>query len=59
MNFKYHSNSMFQYLLDAFYHLRFGKKKRDLRQIVRMACSVIGFAFSTTAFIEYILDVQK
>ena len=50
---------MFQYLLDALYRLPFGKKKRDLRQIVWVACSVISFTFCPTAFIEYILDVQK
>ena len=39
-NLKYHSNSMFQYLLDALNRLSFGKKIRDLRQIVWIACSV-------------------
>ena len=50
---------MFQYLFDAFHPLKFGMKIRVLRQIVRMACSDIGFTFCPIAFIEYLLDVQK
>ena len=50
---------MFQYLLDAFYPLQFGKKIRVSRQIVWIACSVIGFTFYPIAFIEYFLDEQK
>ena len=57
--YKYNNNSMFQYLLDAFYCMRFRKKIRDLHQNIRMARSVIGFTYCPTAFIEYILDVQK
>ena len=55
---KYFSNSLCHYLLDSFYPLQIRKKIRVLRQIVCIACSVIGFMFCPISFIEYLLDVQ-
>ena len=58
IKFKYHNNSMFQYLLNAIFPSQFGNKLSILRQIVWIAYIVIGFTFCLIVNTESFLDVQ-
>ena len=59
INYKYHNNSMFRYLLNAFYLLQFGKKLRSFTQNIMNGLLRYRLMFCPIAYIECLLDVQK